>query len=157
MAKITTKLTILTALISMLLIISSCTPALVMQPVDYAWNLESVLKVQQDMTVKGAPKTLAFNVYELFKAEKIDLKVSEDGREIRIIRDNDGYFYIVAENFVHVYVFRTGENSLDLYSKIEIDKSGITKPRFNFRKPNVQLLYNDGKDVLMGKNGIITD
>ena len=152
MTKSILKLTILTVLLS---IISSCTPSLVLQPVDYSWNLESVLKVKQDMTVKGAPKTLAFNVYELFKAEGIDLKVSEDGREIRIIRDNAGYFYIVAEGFTNVYVFETGENSLDLYSKIKIDEKGVVKPRFNFRKPNVQLLYNDNKDVLLDKKSVL--
>ena len=138
-----------------LIIFTSCTPSLVLKPVDYAWNLESVLKVDKDMYVKGAPKTLGFNVFELFKAEKIDLKISEDGREVRLIRDNLGYFYIIAEGFTNVYIFRTGENSLDLYRKIIIDKDGVKKPRFNFRKPNVQLLYNNGKDVMMNNRGIV--
>jgi len=150
------KITILMLiLIIALSIFTSCTPSLVLKPVDYAWNLESVLKVDKDMYVKGAPKTLGFNVYELFKAEKIDLKISEDGREVRLIRDNLGYFYIIAEGFTNVYVFRTGENSLDLYRKIMIDKSGVNKPRFNFRKPNIQLLYNNGKDTMMNNKGIV--
>ncbi len=142
-------------LVTALSIFTSCTPSLVLRPVDYAWNLESVLKVDKDMYVKGAPKTLGFNVYELFKAEKIDLKISEDGREVRLIRDNLGYFYIIAEGFTNVYVFRTGENSLDLFRKITIDKDGVNKPRLNFREPNVQLLYNNGKDIMMDNKGIV--
>ena len=134
-----------------------CSPSLVIKPVNYTWNLESVLKVQKDMTVKGPPKTLSFNVNGIYKSEGIDLTVSEEGREIRIIRGSEGYFYIVAEGFSNVYVFDTGENSLELYNKINIDKSAIRNPAFNYRDPYVQIIYNDGeKNLLLNKKKIIS-
>ena len=44
------------------------------------------------------------------------------GKELRLIRDTNGYYFMAAKNFKNVYVFRSDDGSLVLSSKIMISE-----------------------------------
>ena len=119
---------------------------LTIEPVDYSWGIESVLAVASDGTVTGAPKTLSFNAGQLFVQELG--RVPRTGKPtIRVIRNRQGYYFVTAPLFKHVYVFSPGIERLKLSRKILVDADGMKRPAFNQRDPFIQLV--NGKQVLM--------
>jgi hypothetical protein len=69
-------------------------------------------------------------------------------KEIRIIRDAKGYYYITSNNFNNVYVFNVYDGELCLENKIEITETGISKPAFNQRPPYIELVEGSNKHLL---------
>jgi len=119
---------------------------LTIEPVDYSWGIESVLSVAGDGAVKGPPKTLSFNAGELYLMELGG--VPQQGKRIvRVIRSRQGYYFVTAPSFKHVYVFSPGVERLTLMRKILVDADGMKHPAFNQRDPYIQLI--NGKQVSM--------
>jgi hypothetical protein len=48
------------------------------------------------------------------------IKESYKGKEVRMIRDNQGFYYLTSANFKNVYVFKAQEGKLVLENKIFI-------------------------------------
>ncbi|RPI66885.1 MAG: hypothetical protein EHM47_15830, partial [Ignavibacteriales bacterium] len=92
---------------------------LILQPADFAWPVESVLSVDNNGVVKEDRHSLTFNTKELFLEETGD-SLAYEGKEIRVIRDGKGFFFITAKNFKNVYVFADDEGKLCLDDKIVI-------------------------------------
>ncbi|NNG28128.1 MAG: hypothetical protein HKM87_11410, partial [Ignavibacteriaceae bacterium] len=67
-------------------------------------------------------------------------------RELRIIRDVQGYYFITGAQFKNVYVFRANDGTLELNTKIFISEFGFGKPVFNQRPPYIELI--DGERIL---------
>ena len=65
-----------------------------------------------------------------------------------MIRNREGYYFITANNFKHVYVMVPKEGSLKLKKKILVDENGINSPAFNWRDPVVELINRDTKEVI---------
>jgi hypothetical protein len=125
------------------------------EPVDYSWRIESVLAVETDGTVKGAPKTLSFNAAGLYGLETGAVPM-EGKPVIRVIRNPPGYYFMTAPSFRNVYVFSPGIDRLSLYSRIAIDEAGLKQPAFNQRAPYIQLI--DGKrSWMLTEKGIAGD
>ena len=121
---------------------------LVLQPADFAWPIESVLKVDNDGSVKEDRHSLTFNTKELFLEETGDSLGYQD-KEIRVIRDAKGFFYITAKNFKNVYVFKTDEGKLRLDEKIVIsEETAMENPVFNQRPPYIELVDGPNKHLL---------
>ncbi len=108
--------------------------SLVLKPVDFAWPVESVLHVNNDGFVKEDRNTLHFNVKSLFLEETEGDSTAYLNKDIRIIRDTKGYYFVTAQNFKNVYVFVGTDGELKLDNKIEIsEKEGMSNPAFNQR------------------------
>ncbi|HWR98011.1 MAG TPA: hypothetical protein VN317_06270 [Candidatus Methanoperedens sp.] len=135
------------------LVLSGC--ALTLRPVDFSWSYESVLTAGPDGVVKGEPKTIAFNARPLFR-EELGQAGPVEGRTVRIIRNDEGYYFITAPGFKRVYIYRGGEAKLWLTEKVLIDKKGMEKPFFNRRDRGVELVAN-GKAYLLNKDGIVPE
>jgi hypothetical protein len=120
---------------------------LVLKPTDYAWPIESVLKVNDKGFVNEERNSLSFNVKDLFLAETGN-PTSYMDKEIRLIRDMNGYYYITSDNFKNVYVFKTEEGKLALEDKIPIAKTGLENPAFNQRQPYIELVSGNQKYYL---------
>jgi len=128
--------------------------SLVLKPVDFAWPVESVLHVNDDGFVKEDRHTLHFNVKPLFLEETEGDSTAYLNKDIRVIGDTKGYYFVTAQNFKNVYVFAGTDGELKLYNKIEIsEKDGMSNPAFNQRISYIELVDN-GKKTLLSNEGI---
>ena len=140
-------------LIPLFLFFAACS-SLVLKPVDFAWPVESVLHVSSDGFVKEDRHTLNFNVKPLFLEETEGDSTAYLNKDIRIIRDTKGYYFVTSQNFKNVYVFAGTDGKLKLDNKIEIsEKEGMSNPAFNQRIPYIELV-NMGKKTLLSNDGI---
>ena len=124
-----------------------------LKPVDFSWSFESVLTADSAGYAKGEPKTIAFDAKELFRAETKDPGAAA-GATVRVIRDRDGYYYITAAGFKHVYVFKGARGALKLEKKVLIAEQGMEKPFFNRRDQGIELAAN-GQAYLLSRKGIV--
>lgn len=145
-----TKTKILAAGVLVLLTYSCA--SLVLQPADFSWPIESVLKINDEGLAKEDRYTFSFNIKPLFYEEMQDSLAYLD-REVRIIRNTEGFYFITAAGFKNVYVFETSDGALEMEKKILVNENGLTKPVFNQRNPFIELV--DGQDkYYLTKKGI---
>jgi hypothetical protein len=114
---------------------AACGPSLVIQNVDYAQPLESVLSPDMDNQVHDQRYAIKFNISGILEEEGAS---SVD--EIRLIRSSAGYYFVTAAGFNNVYVFETDERELKLKRKIEITGDGLGQPAFNQRDSYIELV-----------------
>ncbi|MHB8854445.1 MAG: hypothetical protein ACYC6P_13965 [Ignavibacteriaceae bacterium] len=147
--------TIKLLLIGSFLFIGACS-TLVLKPADFAWPVESVLSVDNNGKVDIKRYSINFDARELFLKETGD-SLGYQNQQLRVIRNLNGYYFMVANNFRNVYVFNVDEGTFRLEKKIEIsDKTGIQNPAFNQRPPFIELVYgkNDSSKVNLTEKGI---
>lgn len=139
-------------IVILLLFTSAGCSSLLLEPADFSWPIESVLKLSDEGFVKEDRHSLSFNAKNLFLEETKD-SLSYVGKEIRIIRDINGYYFITSDNFKNVYIFTNSKGALKLDSKILVSETGIIKPAFNQRQPFIELINGDTK-LLLSNEGI---
>ena len=127
-----------------LLSLAAACSVLTLQPANFSWPLESVLPVDNEGNVVEDRHSVEFNAFGLFYDEFQDSLAYMD-KEIRMIRDNQGLYFITASKFKNVYVFRANEGTLELNKKIFISDFGIDKPAFNQRNPYIELIDGEKK------------
>jgi hypothetical protein len=133
--------------------IFSCS-SLKIEDVSYGWSSEFFVNPDDSGNITIPKSSMSFNVTKLFTEEKITEKPSS--YKIRIIRDNDGYFFITADKFKFIWIFETSEKSLKLKNKIELEKdAALSDPKFNEHKPNIEIFTKDGKKFILDKDGIV--
>lgn len=145
------RLTVLLLLAAGMLL-SGCS-ALTLTPVDFAWPIEIRPETDTRGFLRDDRTGLAFNVKPLMFAETAD-STQVGGISFRIIRDAEGYFYIIAPKFKNVYVFASGEGVLKLKTAIQVSQTGLVNPAFNQRVMFIQLVNGKDKPVMLSKNGI---
>ncbi len=135
-----------------LFFLSACS-SLILKPADFAWPVETVLKVDSTGTVDIPRYSIAFNTQALFLKETKDSSAYKN-QQIRVIRNTKGFYFMVANNFKNVYVFKVDDGTFRLDRKIEIsDTTGIQNPAFNQRPPYIELVYGN-KKVNLTEKGI---
>ena len=117
---------------------SACS-TLTLSPAEFGWPIESVLKVDDNGTVKADRYSLSFNTRQLFFEETQD-SMAYTGKSIRLIRSAEGYYFMTSPGFKNVYVFSVDKNSFTLEKKLEISQTGFTDPVFNQRTPFIELI-----------------
>ncbi len=133
-----------TGLILMVAILLQGCSSFSLQQVDYGWPVESVLKVKDNNTVTEGRYAIAFNVAPLAMKEFAD-STALKGKELRLLRSNEGLYFVTGSNFKYVYVMAPLASELKLRRKFEVSKSGLKQPALNQRDPYVELL--DGKEL----------
>jgi hypothetical protein len=134
------------SLIIFLTFFAACT-SLVLEPADFTWPVESVLKIGDDGNVSEERYSFSFNAKELFLKETEDSS-SYMNKNLRVIRDSKGFYYMTSNNFKNVYVFTADEGNFSLKNKIEIGETSMENPAFNQRHPYIELLNGDKKIYL---------
>jgi hypothetical protein len=129
----------LLALSLFLIFITVACSVLTLQPTNFAWPIESVLLVDDDGKISEDRYSLEVNTIGLFFEEFQD-SLSYKGKEIRIIRDNQGFYFLTVANFKNIYVFKADEGKLVLENKIFISEFGLQTPAFNQRDPYIELV-----------------
>lgn len=140
--------------ISLILVLTYACSSLVLSPADYSWPVENVLKVDGNGFISEERYTFSINVKQLFFAEYKD-STNYLGKEIRIIRDKPGYYFITAQDFKNVYVFMPVENGMKLENKILLSETeSLMSPVFNQKNSHIELLDGSRKYSLNNK-GIV--
>ncbi len=134
------------------LFFSACS-SLVLEPADFGWPVESVITVDENGNAREKQYILSFNAKQLFIEETGD-SLSFMDKDLRVIRNVKGYYFITADNFKNVYVFNADNGALKLNNKIAVsDTLGIDDPAFNQRPPYIELIYS-GKKINLTHEGI---
>ncbi|MEJ5261856.1 MAG: hypothetical protein WHT45_04185 [Ignavibacterium sp.] len=137
---------IFAALIITVLVSNACS-SLKLSPAEFAWPIESVLKINNDGIAKEDRYSFSFNTKALFMEEMQD-SMAYVGKDLRIIRNNEGYYFITSKGFKNVYIFESSESSLSLKEKITINETGLNNPFFNQRNPFIELVDGEFKAFL---------
>jgi len=95
------------AIIIILFLIGTFTACsvLTLTPANFAWPIESVLQVNDEGEVSEERYSFSFDAKGLYYEEFEDSLAYLD-RELRIIRDVQGYYFITGIKFKNVYVFK---------------------------------------------------
>ncbi len=126
---------------------------IVLEPVDFAWPIESVLDVSDDGKVSETRFSFTANVKSLFFEEMNDSS-SYKKETVRIIRDTKGYYFMIASGFKNVYVFKSDDGTFSLENKISISEFGLDLPAFNQRVPYIELLEGEEHVAYLTSEGI---
>lgn len=140
-----------TLAISLILIVTYACSSLVLNPSDFSWPVENVLKVDEKGFISENRYTFSVSVKKLFFEEFKD-STNFSGKELRIIRDKSGYYYITGKEFKNVYLFIPVENGMKLEKKITISETeSLTSPVLNQKSPNIELIDGSKKYLLTNK------
>lgn len=127
-----------------LLLFTGCKQSMIISDVNYSQPIETVLIPDKNGVVQDVQHGLQFNVLPLQYAELQDTS-SVKIDEVRMIRGQEGYYYITATDFKHVYVMTPEKNKLVLEKKLKVNEQGLSEPAFNQRSSYIELL-NRGND-----------
>jgi hypothetical protein len=143
-------------IVPLIVVLAGC-GGLALRPAEFAWPFESVFKVDSKGIAaeeeQPARYFIAFNAKPLLFEETGD-SVHVDGKKFRVIRDDQGYYYVTGKEFKNVYVFGSAEGALTLQTKIPVSEKGLESPAFNQRPPFIQLLNGKEKPKMLNKDGV---
>jgi hypothetical protein len=139
-------------LIACAVLFTACGSKLAITNVNFAHPFEMILQVNESGNVADVRSGLTFNVSELLKKEN---KSQSDfiGKNLHVIRNNQGYYFITAAGFKNVYIMEIKESALQSIKIVKVSDEGLNQPAFNQRNPYIQLI--DGNMSLnLNKAGI---
>lgn len=143
-------ITTLSLCVALLFGAAACGPSLILQNVDYAQPLESVLTPDSNNQVHDQRYAIKFNVSDILTDEEAS---SVD--QVRLIRNSAGYYFITASGFNNVYVFEPSESELKLKSRISVSENGLGQPAFNQRNTHIELVdLTTGNTYNLDQNGL---
>lgn len=145
------RLKVLVGMLS-ILGLAACS-SLILQPGDFAWPIENVLKVDSKGSIEEKRYSFNLNVKQLFFAEFADSN-SYNGKEVRLIRDKAGFYFMTGAGFKNVYVFIPVESGLKLENKILVSELGLNSPIVNQKSPNIEII-DGSKKYLLNSKGIV--
>lgn len=135
--------------VAFLFAVAACGPSLVIQNVDYAQPLESVIAPDSDNVVHDQRYAIKFSISPVLEEEGVS-----SVNEVRLIRNNAGYYFVTANGFNHVYVFEPGESELSLTNKIDFSDEGLGEPAFNQRGSHIEMIDRaTGQTYNIDQNG----
>jgi len=119
---------------------------------DFAWPVESVLKIDAQGNITDNRFSYSVNVKPLFFEETKD-SLSYNSKELRIIRDVKGYYYATSTGFKNIYLFEIKDGAFQMYDKFQINEQGMNNPAMNQRPPYIELIDGD-KKYLVNNEGL---
>ena len=79
------------------------------------------------------------------------------GTPLRLIRNEEGFYFITGPKFKNVYVFTPGASELNLKSRIQVSETGLKSPALNQRPPFVEVVDGKGWKRLLSSNDIVEE
>ncbi|KAF0138454.1 MAG: hypothetical protein FD122_3787 [Stygiobacter sp.] len=145
-----------TILLGIALFVSGCA-SLKLEPADFSWFAEEILDVDASGMVSARQFSVAFNVKTLLAKEfATDSMDAKNTKEVRLIRDKAGFYYIVAKKFKNVYVFASSDASLKLENTFVLSQTEMKDPKFNYNtKTKTYELWNDNDKYTLSKTGAV--
>ncbi len=137
---------------ALILAAAGCT-SLFLTPADFSWPVEDVLKIDGAGNATQERYSMIFNVKQLFQKEFADSNAAA-GKEVRIIRDKSGYYYVTGKGFKNVYQFYAEEDGLKENDSFSTgDSVALASPVMNQKPGGIELL-DGSKKYLLNKKGI---
>ncbi|KUG26814.1 hypothetical protein ASZ90_003330 [hydrocarbon metagenome] len=138
-------------IVMLMFFLASCS-SMKLEPANFAWPIESVITTDNSGNVFIERFTTEFNASNLFRAE-FGETTEIANKELRVIRDQLGYYVMTSPGFMNVYVFEVDNGALVQVNKIFISKEGVVNPALNQRSPNIELISN-GVSYLIDSKGL---
>lgn len=120
------------------LFLSAC-GGFVVDQVNYGHQLETVLIPDNAGNVHDQRHGISFNVNPFEEAEW-GQNTEADVNEIRLIRNDEGFYFITSPGFKHVYVMAPEKGKMKLKSKLLVSEKGLKSPAFNYRDTFIELV-----------------
>lgn len=133
-------------LFAAVLLFTSACKTFEVKNVNYAQQVESVLVPTESGEVTDSRYGISFNILP-FQYEEMEDSSSVLVKEVRLIRNQNGFYFITANGFNNVYVMEPVNNGLKLKQKINVSESGLIKPAFNLRSPFIQLVDTETSET----------
>ncbi|MEX0844083.1 MAG: hypothetical protein WD022_02335 [Balneolaceae bacterium] len=141
-------------LLTSIVMLGSACKTFVIENVNYSQQIESVLTPDENGEVQDVRHGISFNINPFIQQE-FGEDDSTQIKEVRLIRNANGYYFITANQFRNVYVMEPGKGKLKLKKKILVSEERLSEPAFNLRNSAVQLVKMDTKEVLtLNEEGI---
>ena len=137
------------------LLLSSCS-TLSLQWVDYSWPVESVLKVSQQNIVEEGRYSISMRVTNL-AVEEFQDSTALMGTSLRLIRSEEGFYFVTGPRFKNVYVFTPGASELNMRSKIQVSETGMKSPALNQRTPYIEVVDGKGWKRILTIDNIVEE
>ncbi|MEX0681248.1 MAG: hypothetical protein WD097_07680 [Balneolales bacterium] len=136
---------------AILVFMVACGPSLTLTNVDYSQPMESVMSPDANGNVEDPRMGISFDITPLNVEERGENASLPD--EVRLIRSNEGYYFVTAPGYSNVYVFTSAEGSLELHATIPVSEAGLAEPAFNQRAPYIQLV-DGSSEYRLTKDGL---
>ncbi len=139
--------------------LQSCT-SLRLEEVNFGWPVESALTVSDQNMIEETRYGLTFNVSALAEKEFEDTAALK-GTVLRVLRSNEGYYYMTGPRFTSVYIFSPDAHELSLHSRVRVTAedengaNGLKNPALNQRPPYIELLDGTATRVLLSDDGVV--
>ncbi len=141
-------------LLASIVMLGTACKTFVVKNVNYSHQIESVLTPNEDGIVYDVRHGISFNITP-FEKKEFGATDSIEVKEVRLIRNAEGYYFITANQFKNVYVMEPGNGELKLKKKIKVSEERLAAPAFNLRDSHVQLVKTDTNEVLnLNQDGI---
>jgi len=137
------------------LLLISCTH-LTLKEVQFGWPVESVLTVDPQNRIEDRRYSMVADLTSL-AAEEFEDSTALRGKEVRLLRSDDGFYFITGKGFKHVYVFEQGSHELSLMRQIQVSQTPLKAPALNQRPPHVELIDGAGLRLLLTSGGIFEE
>jgi len=128
--------------------------SLTLRPADFAWPVEQVVKVDAKGMANVMRYSFAMNVKPLLFEETGD-STNVARWSIRVLCDQRGFYFLTADGFKHVYVFKQADAELAIEERILIAEQGISGSALNQRAPHVELVREGAPAVKLSPDGIV--
>ncbi len=138
-------------LVSILLV--GCS-SLQLQPADFSWAAEEIIEVGSKGMVDAKRYSVAFTVTPLLAQEfAADSMAAKNTKEIRLIRDKAGFYYLTGKKFKNVYVLVQSEGALAVNNTLTISaEKPMDDPKFDQKDSYIEL-WNGKEKLQLTKGG----
>ncbi len=130
--------------------------SLQLQPADFSWPADEIAEIgPKGMTTVKDYSNFVFNIAPLLAKEfAADSMLAKSVKEVHIICDKAGYYYVTGKKFKNVYVLEQSEGALSLKNTLIIsaDKS-LEEPVFDQNESFI-LLHNKNEKFQLTKGGV---
>ncbi len=120
--------------------------SLQLQPADFSWAAEEIVEVGAKGMVDAKRYSVAFNIHALLAKEfATDTIAAKETKEIRLIRDKAGFYYLTGKKFKNVYVLAQSDGALAVSNTLTISaEKMMDDPKFDQKDSYIELW--SGKD-----------
>lgn len=126
---------------------AACSSDIIYKPAKFGYPVESVLKIDNSGKIEEQRYSFSFNVKSIFQEEFMDSTLAA-GKEVRMIRDDAGYYYLTGKDFNNVYVLFPAQSGFKLTKKIVIPEAKPAKIAFNQKSPYIELITEKNKFLI---------
>jgi len=128
--------------------------SLQLQPADFSWAAEEIIEVGSKGMVDAKRYSVAFTVTPLLAKEFAeDSMAAKNTKEIRLIRDKAGFYYLTGKKFKSVYVLVQSEGALAVNNTLTISaEKPMDDPKFDQKDSYIEL-WNGKEKFQLTKGG----